>query len=362
MNKVKIQLLLFPFSILGLLAGCTSFNPATTPALPSATVSNLAGIVGNQGATNGAAITATFNNPFGVAVDGSGNVFVGDLGNNVIRIITTGGVVSTWAGVAGSPGNTNGEGVSATFSHPQGLAVDGADNLYVADTVNNLIRVINSSDGVSTFAGSGASGAQNGPVSTASFNYPYGVALDSSGNLYVADFHNHLIRKISGGMVSTFAGQAGVPGFANGPGSTALFYHPQGVAVDASGNVYVADTGNNLIRMITPGGMVSTLAGEQGNGGSNNGAGSTATFNSPEGVAVDSSGNVFVADSNNNRIRKIIPGGFVSTYAGTGNGGDANGPATIASFYRPYGIAVDGTGNLYVGDTQNDLIRKIQHP
>jgi sugar lactone lactonase YvrE len=356
----KITGLFVLFLGLNLFTGCTNFKPTTSPAETYPTVSNLAGQAGNQGSTNGAGIIATFSNPFGVAVDGSGNVYVGDLGNNLIRKITPAGVVSTLAGVQGVAGSVNGAGITATFSHPQGMAVDASGNVYVADTVNNLIRLITPAGVASTFAGSGSSGAVNGPVSLASFKYPYGVAVDNLGNVYVADFNNHLIRKISGGVVSTLAGQAGIPGFANGSGSTALFYHPQGVAVDGSGNVYVADTGNEVIREISPAGVVSTLAGEQGNGGSNNGGGVTATFSSPEGVVVDGSGNVYVADSGNNRIRKIIPGSFVSTYAGTGNWGDANGPATIASFNNPYSVALDASGNLYVGDTGNDLIRKIQ--
>jgi streptogramin lyase len=211
---------------------------------------------------------------------------------------------------------------------------------------------------VTTLAGSGSAGSTNGTGTAASFNQPYGVAVDASGNVYVAEYAGSLIRKItSGGVVTTLAG-SGSAGADNGTGTAASFYYPVGVAVDASGNVYVADAGNNLIRKITSGGVVTTLAGT-GSAGADNGTGTAASFSNPIGVWVDASGNVYVADEYNNLIRKITSGGVVTTLAGSGSAGAGNGTGTAASFYSPTGVAVDTSGNVYVADANNNLIRKI---
>ncbi|MEI6715941.1 MAG: immunoglobulin domain-containing protein [Verrucomicrobiota bacterium] len=318
----------------------------------SGVVSTLAGS-GASGAADGPGSTASFRKPYGVAVDGLGNVYVADTDNNKIRKITSAGVVSTLAG-AGAYGSANGSGSTASFSIPSGVAVDGLGNVYVVDTGNNKIRKITSSGVVSTLAGSGASGAANGPGSTASFGRPEGVAVDGLGNVYVADTENHKIRKITGaGVVSTLAG-SGDYGSADGPGSTASFSYLSGVTVDGLGNVYVADTDNYKIRKITSAGVVSTLAGADG---AADGPGSTASFSRLYGVAVDGLGNVYVADTENNKIRKITSAGVVSTFAGAD--GAADGPGSTASFSSPYGVAVDGLGNVYVADTENHKIRKI---
>jgi sugar lactone lactonase YvrE len=211
--------------------------------------------------------------------------------------------VMTLAG-SGSPAFANGTGTAASFNMPHGVAVDTAGNVYVADLLNNRIRQISPGGVVSTLAGSGIIGSYNATGTNASFYYPQGVAVDTAGNVYVADADNNLIREItSGGVVSTLAG-GGVPWATNGPGTTASFNVPEGVAVDTAGNVYVADYGNNLIREITSGGVVSTLAGG-GSGTATNGTGTTASFSGPSGVAVDTAGNVYVADMGNNMIRKI---------------------------------------------------------
>ena len=282
--------------------------------------------------------------------------------NNTIRKITPAGVVSTLAGLAGSSGSADGTGSAARFCYPYGVAVDGSGNVYVADTDNYTIRKITPAGVVSTLAGlAGSSGSADGTGSAARFDYPYGVAVDGSGNVYVADSGNNTIRKITpAGVVSTLAGMAGSSGSADGTGSAARFNYPTGVAVDGSGNVYVADTGNNTIRKITPAGVVSTLAGTAGSSGSADGTGSAARFYYPYGVAVDGSGNVYVADNDNYTIRKITPAGVVSTLAGlAGSSGSADGTGSAARFYYPYGVAVDGSGNVYVADTDNDTIRKI---
>ncbi len=211
----------------------------------------------------------------------------------------------------------------------------------------------------STLAGNSSAGFANGTGVNATFNAPQGVVADAAGNLYVSDSFNHLIRKITAaGVVTTYAG-TGELGFQAGTATTAKFYSPQGLALDASGNLYVADQGVNSIYKITPAGVVTILAGD-GTSGSSNGTGSAARFNSPQGLAVDATGNVYVADRNNNRIRKITPAGVVTNYAGTGSVGYVNGDATtLATFSRPTGIAIDGSGNLFVTDLGNSQIRKI---
>ena len=322
-------------------------------------VSTLAGLPGNYGSSDGTGSAARFNYPTGVAVDGSGNVYVADEVNYTIRKVTPGGVVSTLAGLAGSSGSSDGTGSAARFNNPLGVAVDGSGNVYVADYGNSTIRKVTSGGGVSTLAGlAGNPGSSDGTGSSARFSYPSGVAVDSSGNVYVADQTNCTIRKISPtGGVSTLAGLAGTTGSSDGTGSAAQFNFPSGVAVDGSGNVYVADINNNTLRKVTPAGVVSTLAGLAGNSGSSDGAGSTARFDRPQSVAVDGSGNVYVADNNNNTIRKVSPAGVVTTIGGTvGVIGSANGTGTAATFTAPQGVAVTSSGTVVVADTENNRI------
>ena len=323
----------------------------------SGLVSTFAGS-GAQGSANGASTAASFYLPSAVAVDSSGNVYVADTHNFLIRKITPAGVVTTLAG-SGTSGSANGTGTAASFGYPIGIAVDSSGNVYVADEINNLIRKITPAGVVTTFAGSGAQGSTNGTGTAASFNYPTGVAVDGSGNVYVTDGVGNLIRKItSAGVVTTLAG-SGAAGSTNGTGTAASFYTPRAIAVDGSGNLYVADAHNDLIRKITSAGVVTTLAGS-GTAGSANGTGTAASFNAPDGVAVDSSGNVYVTDGVNNLIRKITPAGVVTTFAGSGAAGSTNGTGTAASFNNPSGDAIDSSGNLYVGDMNNNLIRVIK--
>jgi sugar lactone lactonase YvrE len=324
---------------------------------PAGVVSTFAG-TGDFGAEDGSAAMATFDGLLGVAVDSSGNVLVADANNNTIRKITRGFTVSTLAGSAGVIGSADGSGAAASFNFPNGIAVDGSGNLYVADTENSQIRKITAAGVVSTFAGSGAGDSADGSGTAASFSFPIGVAIDGSGNLYVADTENSKIRKITAaGVVSTLAG-SGTVGSADGSGTAASFFAPRGVAVDSIGTVYVADAFNHKIRKVTPAGVVSTLAGS-GAAGSADGSGTAASFNEPSGIAVDGGGNLYVADANNNKIRKITPAGVVSTFAGSGEFGSADGSGTAASFNFPFGVAADGSGNLYVADTENSKIRKI---
>jgi sugar lactone lactonase YvrE len=320
----------------------------TTPAIlvvetPLAVVT-FTGQAGISGHADGSGAAAQFNSPADVAVDSSGNVYVADSNNNTVRKITPVGAVTTLAGQTGVSGSNDGSS-SASFNHPAGIAVDGAGNAYIADTNNNTIRkLVIASGAVTTLAGqAGVVGSANGTGTAASFNRPSGVAVDSTGNLYVADTLNHTIRKVTAaGAVTTIAGTAGSSGFADSTGSAAQFHGPQGLALDSLGNLFVADTNNNAIRMIvTASGVVSTVAGQAGIAGSIDGAVSQAQFHYPSGVAVDLSGNLYVMDTDNHALREIAPSGAVSTLAGlAGSSGSADGIGTAARFDFPTGVAV----------------------
>jgi streptogramin lyase len=302
--------------------------------------------------------TATFNTPFGVAVDSSGHVYVADSNFQCIRKITPVGVVSILAGFTVG-GAVNGTGGAARFDFPWGVVVDPSGHLFVSEVLNSDLRKITPAGVVSTLAGvAGVNAYLDGTGTGAQFNQPRGVAIDASGNLFVADSSNQRIRIVTpAGVVSTLAG-SGASGSADGVGTLASFKNPYGVAVDATGAVYVADHNNHSIRKITPAGVVTTLAGT-GVAGSANGTGTNASFNNPRGLAIDASGAVYVADYSNHLIRKITPEGVVSTLAGTVMRGSANGVGTLASFNNPSGIALDGSGHLWVADSSNHMIRKI---
>jgi sugar lactone lactonase YvrE len=326
------------------------------------TVSTFAGSPGLSGSADGQGTGARLDHPSAVSVDAAGNVYVIDTSNQTVRKITTGGSVSTLAGSPGLGGRADGTGAAARFFYPGGLAVTSTGTVYVADTGNHTLRTVTAAGAASTLAGAtGLSGIADGFGGEALFAYPDGVAVDGAGNLFVADHNNHTIRKVSSaGQVTTFAGAAGISGSADGTGGGARFNGPTGVAVDGSGNVYVADAGNTSIRKITSAGVVSTFAGASGSAGSSDGTGSAARFNAPQGIAVDSAGNVYVADTNNSTVRKITAAGAVTTLAGVaGQTGTLDGAGGSARFNGPYAIAVDGAGNVYVADFFNATIRKI---
>ncbi len=328
---------------------------------PAGVSTTLAGRTGVSGSADGTSTNAFFNQPSGIALDAATNIYVSDYGNSTIRLVTLAGQVTTIAGKAGINGSGNATGTNATFFNPLGIAVDSSTNLYVADYGNHLIRKITPARAVSTLAGSaGVFGFTNGTGTGATFYQPEAVAVDLSGNVYVADTGNSAIRKItSGGVVSTFAGLPGSPGNLDGIGTNALFYQPAGIALDSAGNLYVSDYFNNTIRQITTGAAVSTLAGLAGTPGSVDGTGTAARFSSPQGVAVSGTGPIYVADSANGTIRVVTTGGVVTTFAGSPSAGSANGATSSARFYNPRNVAVDGSANIYVADTQNSVIRKI---
>jgi serine/threonine protein kinase/sugar lactone lactonase YvrE len=341
-------------------------SPATNqpPAIdPAAKVVVFAGQPGVPSYADGPGAQALFFLPNAAAVDGAGNLYVADTANHVIRLIKPNGMVSTLAGLAGNADSNNGVGGNARFSAPFGVAVDTAGNVYVADSGNNTIRKITPAGAVTTLAGlAGHPGSDDGPGKAARFRNPRGVAVDAAGNVYVADMSNYCIRKIDPeGTVSTLAGKTGEPGNADGVGSNAQFCNPYAVVADAVGNVYVADGANNTIRKVTPKGTVITVAGLPGYAGNIDGSADAARFSNPEGLALDAAGNVYVADTGNNAIRKLTPEGLVSTLvplatATNAIAGMANWEIPLKS---PDGVTVDKAGNIYIVDTDNQCIRKL---
>jgi sugar lactone lactonase YvrE len=328
----------------------------------TARVSTLAGQSGPYGSADGSGAAARFNHPDGIARDAADNLYVVDAFNSTIRKITPAGEVTTLAGQAGSVGSADGSGSAARFIYPSGIACDAAGNLYVTD-FGNTIRMITLAGAVTTLAGkAGPRDSADGSGAAARFYYPTGIAGDAAGNLYVADTFNSTIRKITpAGKVSTLAGTAGsLPGSADGSGTAARFYYPTGIACDAAGNLCVADTLNSTIRKITPAGKVTNLAGNAGSPGSADGSGAAARFNWPLGIACDAAGNLYVADTENHTIRKITPAGEVTTLVGQARSeGSADGRGAAARFSHPEGVACDAAGNLYVADTGNNTIRRI---
>ncbi|MGN6647108.1 MAG: choice-of-anchor D domain-containing protein [Cytophaga sp.] len=322
-------------------------------------VSKYAGVVGSFGWADGPADQVGFNYPHGLTVDNSGNVIVADQGNNKIRKISPQGIVSTVAGVVEVhyAAEVDGTGTLARFRNPAGTAVDGLGNVYIADETR--VRKITPEGTVTTLAGNPYIGTQDGTGANARFYEASGITVNAAGNVFVADLKNHNIRKITpAGVVTTIAGSSGTSGYADGNGLNARFNNPSALVLDASGNLYVTDQMNYCIRKITPNGDVTTFAGTNISG-YQDGNGIDARFSACTGITIDKAGNLYVVSGN--RIRKITPQAEVSTFAGAGSQGSANGVGTKATFYSPYGICIDASGNLYVSQIEgdNNLIRKI---
>jgi len=323
----------------------------------SGTIATFAGNgTGGYSGDAGAAASAELRNPYTVALDSSGNLYIADTSNNVIRMVNTSGIITTVAGngLEGYSGD-GGPATSAQIFNPAGVAVDSFGNLFIADTRENRIRMVNTSGIISTVAGNGAvgSGGDGGPATSAQLYHPAGIAVDGSGNLYIADSNNQRIRKVNAsGIITTIAGN-GVVGYNcnNGVATSLGLHDPTGVAVDGSGNLYIADSGNQCVRKVNSSGAMTTVAGNgvasySGDGG----PAASAGLSSPTGVAVDASGNLYIADYVNNRIR-VVSSGTITTVAGNGTAGFSGdgGSAVSAQLYNPTGVAVAPAPSPLVG-------------
>ncbi len=358
-----------PVRFAALLLGGAMFSRAQTPApVPVYAFSHLAGSLGGYGNADGIGPAARFTNPTGLAVDSVGNIFVADSWTGSVRKVNTAGVVTTLL----TTDSLKAAGLPATYGRTSFAAIvaDAQDNLFITDVVNSLIFKLTLAGNLSLYTGQTGPPlytSTDGTLAQASFNDPAGIARDATGNLYIADGANHIIRKISpDGIVSTFAGtppEYGNPrgsgvsqrlvhsGSADGTGTSAQFFFPTAVAVDANGNVYVADQQNHTIRKITPSGVVTTLAGTALQEGSTDGTGSAARFRYPSGIATDATGNLYVTDSGNGTVRKVTPSGVVTTLAGAaGEFASVDGTGNAARFVSPKGITLDRSGRLLVGD------------
>jgi len=361
--------------------GCFSFSAAllffvtSSLAQPYGFVT-FVGSASNPGTSDGTNAAAQFISPTGLGVDSLGTLYVTD--GNAVRSISVSGtdrIVRTLAGSIGSHSFVDGTNGAARLNYPQSVAVDTGGTLYVADTYNNAIRKMSPAGTnwvVTTIAGPPPPltffGTSDGTNTDARFHNPYGIAVDGATNVYVADSLNHAIRKLTAvgpnWVVTTIAGLAGTSGTNNGSNAVARFNKPASVAVDSFGNLYVADSANDTIRKLTQSGtnwVVSTLAGTAGVPGAVDGAGGGALFDFPQCVAVDGALNVFVTDSGNYTIRKITPAGTVTTLAGNpGVLGTSDGTGSSATFTQPYGIVVDPRGVVYVADYLGYAIRQGQ--
>jgi sugar lactone lactonase YvrE len=315
------------------------------------------------GGDGGPAAIAQLYYPTSVAVDGAGNLYIADLYNQRIREVSPAGIIMTMAG--NGTGGYAGDGSAATdakLNYPYGVAVDASANVYIADSSNNRVRMVSASGIITTVAGNGACcfSGDGGAATSSELDSPAGVAVDAAGDLYIADRYGERIRKVAAsGTITTAAGN-GVYGY-SGDGKTAAsaeFRYPLGVAVDASGNLYIADSGNARIREVSAAGTISTLVGGSLNDG---GLGVFGLLNQPSGVARDNAGNTYIADTNNNRVRQVAANGTITTVAGTGasgSAGDGGAPAS-AQLNAPQGVALDATGNLYIADTGNYRVRMV---
>ncbi|MGA3163849.1 MAG: immunoglobulin domain-containing protein [Verrucomicrobiota bacterium] len=344
--------------------------------LPNGIITTVAGNGGyGYSGDNGRATNASLNNPYSVAVDAASNLFIADRLNNVIRKVDPNGFITTVAGnynTGGSYGGDGGRATNASLHWPAGVVVDASGNLFIADTANQRIRKVDTNGFITTVAGNGSYGYSGDGTNATNANLanPSGVAVDASGNLFIADTDNNVIRKVdNNGTIMTVAGNYNTGGSYGGDGgqaTNASLYSPLGVAVDASGNLYIADWDNSVIRKVDNNGIITTMAGNYSTGGNYDGDGGAATNASldvPRGLAVAAFGDLFIADTGNNVIRKVDNDGFITTVAGNYNtggsyGGDGS-QATNASLNDPFGVAMDASGDLFIADTENQRIREV---
>ena len=331
-------------------------------------ISTLAGNgLNSYSGDGGPAVRAQVDTPAGMVVDSAGNVYFADSANHRVRKIAADGSVVTVAGT-GTPGygGDGGPAAAALLNQPMGLAVDGQFNLYIADTGNNRLRIVDPTGNIATIAGVGNAAffGDGGLSLNAAVHAPRGVAIDSGGNLYIADTLDHRVRKITlDGMINTIAGK-GLPGFSGdgGPAVNAMLNFPSSVAVDASGNLYIADQANNRIRMVSTTGIISTVVGSNGlNGLGDGGPATSAQIIAPQGVTIDSAGNLYISDSGENLIRKVGSDGAITTIAGNGRCCYSNDgiPAALAPVNVPWGIATNANGNVYLADSGNNAVREL---
>jgi hypothetical protein len=345
-----------------LTAGTLGASPtwATAPALGDLAI--IAGTGTSGPPTAGPALNSKLNTPVRVAVDGSGNVYIADTYNNRIDKVTPTGVLSIIAGTGSGGQPTPGPATSSKLNSPFGLAVDGSGNVYIADSGNNRIDKVTPAGVLSIIAGTGNGGQPTpGPATSSDLSFPSGVAVDGSGNVYIADTYNSQIDKVTpAGVLSIIAGTGNWASPTPGPATSSDLGGPYGVAVDGSGNVYIADSGNNRIDKVTPAGVLSIIAGTGNGGQPTPGPATSSDLGNPYGVTVDALGNVYIADSGNNKIDKVTPDGDLSVVAGTGNSGAPTaGPATASNLWFPTGVAVDSLGGLYIADPINHRIEEV---
>lgn len=337
------------------------------------TITTLAGTGGVSGYSgDGAGATsARLISPSCVAVDSGGNVYIGDAGAHVVRKVASGGTISTFAGTgtAGYSGD-GGKASGAQLNAPEACAVDVTGNLYIADTGNSAVRKVNAATGIiTTLAGTGGAGfsGDGGAAAGAQLNQPYGIAVDTSGNVFVADTLNYRVRKITAatGVITTIAG-TGTYGFSGdgGAATAAQLANPEGLAVTSTGDLYVAQQASNLVRKIAAGGTITTVAGESnryGFGG-DGGKATSAQMNGPSAVVVGGSGDLFIADTGNMEVREVVASsGVMNAAVGDGTQGfkGDGGAATSAELNHPRGLALDGAGNMYIADYGNSVVRKV---
>ncbi|MGW7400150.1 NHL domain-containing protein [Streptomyces cyaneofuscatus] len=341
----------------------TTDGEETSPRISTIAGTGAAGFKGE----NESAVSAQLKGPYDLAVDSTGALYFSDYSNHRVRKVATDGKISTFAGtgIAG-PAGDGGQATKAQLNCPRQVMVDSADAVYIADSGNQRVRKVTAEGVISTVAGTGVagSGGEGGPATKAQLNRPFGVALDSSGALYIAEYGGNRVRKVTAdGKISTVigTGTAGSGGD-GGPATKAQLRTPYGVMVDDTDAVYIADSGNHRVRKVTAEGEISTIAGTGTAGPAGDGGPATkAQLNLPYGLAVDSSGALYIADYGNHRVRKVTADGDISTVAGTGTAGFAGDgdPATKAQLNQPYGVAVDCVDALYIADHQNHRIRKV---
>jgi sugar lactone lactonase YvrE len=357
------KIFFLPFALFSLISSITCY---------AQTITTITGTGTNSFSGDGSQATdAEVNSPLGVAVDAFGNIYIADEGNSRVRVINSSGIISTFAGsgIAFGYSGDGGPATNAELPEPWSVAVGASGKIYIGDIYNNVVRMVNLNT-ISRFAGIGTPfgyAGDGGQATAAEINYPTGLAVDPSGNVYIADQYNNRIRKVNtSGIISTIAGNDNITGYSGDGGlaTAAEIYGPTGVAVDVSGNVYFPDCNNQRVRKINSSGIISTIVGNGTAGFSGDGGPATAAeLNGPIYVEVDTYGNVYIADVNNNRIRRVNTSGIITTIVGNGIAGYSGdgGPSTNAEINAPHGIALDSFGNLYIADPGNSRIRKVSN-